>query len=143
MMSSIRGRDTKPELTVRRFLHRSGFRYRLHRRDLPGRPDLVLAKWKVAVFVHGCFWHGHEGCRYFRVPSTRTDFWKAKIRSNAERDAGAETALLQSGWSVVVVWECALRHNELEALRELIKHIQEPSPRVRIVSDPSQLPTAE
>lgn len=140
MMSSIRGRDTKPELSVRRYLHKCGFRYRLHRRDLPGSPDLVLAKWNVAVFVHGCFWHGHKGCRYFRVPATRTDFWAAKIRGNAERDARAEAALLRSGWRVVVVWECALRHNEEKSLLELTKHIQDQSASIRIVSEAGQHP---
>lgn len=143
MMASIRGRDTKPELMVRQYLHGCGFRYRLHVRELPGRPDLVLPKWKAAVFVHGCFWHGHEGCRYFRVPATRTDFWVAKIRGNAERDARAEAALIGAGWRVIVLWECALRHNREEALLELVNHIQNRSALLRIVSEPSQPRTAE
>src|SRR5690606_38132668 len=89
MMSGIRGRDTKPELVVRTYLHSKGFRFRLCRKDLPGSPDVVLPKWRVAVLVHGCFWHGHAGCRYFRVPKTRPEFWSAKIATNASRDAFA------------------------------------------------------
>lgn len=140
MMSAIRGKNTKPELMVRRHLHRCGFRYRLHRRDLPGSPDVVLPKWKAAVFVHGCFWHGHQKCRYFRVPATRTDFWKTKIRGNAKRDARAEAALRQSGWRVIVVWECALRDDADNALRELVQHIQSNSVTAQIMSEASQRP---
>jgi len=107
-MSRVRGKDTKPEWVIRRLLHGMGFRYRLHRRDLPGSPDIVLPKHRVAVFVHGCFWHGH-GCHLFRWPATREEFWKAKIARNAERDAEALAALNVAGWRTLVVWECAIK----------------------------------
>ena len=107
-MSRIRGKDTKPELVIRRLLHAMGFRYRLHRRDLPGSPDIVLPKHRLAVFVHGCFWHGHQ-CHLFRWPATREEFWRAKIARNVERDAEAIAALHAAGWRTLVVWECAVK----------------------------------
>lgn len=119
MMSGIGTKDTGPEMVVRRYLHQEGFRYRLHCRDLPGRPDLVLTKWQSVIFVHGCFWHGHHGCKYFRFPKSRADFWHAKITANAERDRRAEDALKNLGWRVFVVWECSLRDDPSESLRML------------------------
>lgn len=107
-MSRIRGRDTKPELLVRRGLHQRGFRYRLHRRDLPGRPDLVFPGRRAVVFIHGCFWHGH-GCLMCKAPATRPEFWAAKIAANRTRDLAAIKCLGEAGWRVLVVWECALR----------------------------------
>ena len=107
-MSRVRGRDTTPELTVRRALHAQGFRFRLHRADLPGRPDIVLRKWNTVILVHGCFWHHHD-CDLFRWPATRPEFWKSKIAKNVERDRIAAEALGTNGWRVVTVWECALR----------------------------------
>lgn len=107
-MSRVRARDTRPELVVRSILHRAGFRYRLHRRDLPGRPDVALPRHRAAVFVHGCFWHGHD-CSLFRMPATRTEFWAAKIEGNRRRDAAAVAALADAGWRSLWVWECALR----------------------------------
>jgi len=107
-MSGIRGKDTKPEWQVRRALHARGFRYRLHARRLAGRPDLVLPRYRAVVFVHGCFWHGHD-CRYFRLPATRTAFWEGKISRNRSNDARNRASLLEAGWRVAVVWECALR----------------------------------
>jgi DNA mismatch endonuclease (patch repair protein) len=107
MMATVRGRDTRPEMTVRRALHAGGFRYRLHRKDLPGRPDVVLSKHRLVVFVHGCFWHGHD-CRRGRRPSTNTDFWDPKLGRNMERDRAAQEALRAAGWAVEVVWECSL-----------------------------------
>lgn len=107
-MSRIRGRNTKPEMLIRRGLHRRGLRYQLHRRDLPGSPDLVFTSRRCAIFVHGCFWHGH-GCRMFRLPGTRTDFWREKIDANRTRDARAADALAARGWRKLIVWECALR----------------------------------
>jgi DNA mismatch endonuclease (patch repair protein) len=124
MMASIRARDTKPELQVRRYLHARGFRFRLVHKDLPGKPDLVLPRWQTAIFVHGCFWHGHAGCRYATVPKTRTDFWKSKIAANAARDARSVDALLALGWRVIVVWECALRDACDFKLRELEEAIR-------------------
>ena len=111
-MSGIRGRDTRPEMVVRQAIFAAGFRYRLHRRDLPGAPDVVLGGRKVAVFVHGCFWHRHKGCRYAKLPTTRTDFWKAKLEGNVERDSRAVESLQAMGWRVLIVWECAIRDRE-------------------------------
>ena len=108
VMSRIRGRDTKPEMTVRRTLHGLGFRYRLHRRDLPGKPDIVLTRWKTVVQVNGCFFHGHA-CPAFRLPSSNREFWQEKIRRNQARDEVTAEALRQQGWRVFTVWECALR----------------------------------
>jgi len=105
-MSRIRGADTAPELLVRSTLHRLGLRFRLHRRDLPGRPDIVLPKWKTVVFVHGCFWHRHPGCRFAYTPKSRIDFWLKKFQDNVERDRRNITALEQAGWKTIVVWEC-------------------------------------
>ncbi len=111
-MSRIRGRDTKPELLVRSLLHRIGYRFRLHRRDLPGTPDIVLPKYQTAIFVHGCFWHRHPGCRYAYTPKSRVKFWKTKFAANVDRDAKTRRALEQAGWHVLVVWECELRDVE-------------------------------
>lgn len=119
MMAGIRGRDTQPELVVRSFLHARGFRFRLHRRDMAGTPDLVLPRHRAVVFVHGCFWHGHVGCRYFRLPKARTEFWDAKIASNARRDALATRVLLQQGWRVAIVWECALKERRETTLKDV------------------------
>ncbi|MGJ3523606.1 very short patch repair endonuclease [Nitratidesulfovibrio sp. D1] len=107
-MSRIHGRDTRPELLIRRGLHKMGFRFRLHRRDLPGSPDVVFTGYRTCLFVHGCFWHGHD-CVLFKLPATRTEFWQKKIENNRMRDAAAITALLHEGWRVVVIWECALK----------------------------------
>lgn len=109
MMSGIRGKDTKPEMRVRTFLHRDGFRYVLHRKDLPGKPDLTLPKYRAVVFIHGCFWHAHTGCKYAAKPSTRPEFWAHKLGGNRARDARHILLLRQTGWRVAVVWECALR----------------------------------
>lgn len=107
-MSRVRAKDTRPEMTVRQLLHRLGFRYRLHRRDLPGRPDIVLPRYRAAIFVHGCFWHGHD-CSLFRMPATRTEFWAAKIAANRRRDGDAVSGLRDAGWRSLLIWECALR----------------------------------
>jgi DNA mismatch endonuclease, patch repair protein len=117
MMASIRARDTRPEMLVRRHLHGLGFRYRLSPRDMPGKPDLVLPRYRAVVFVHGCFWHGHDGCRFATVPATRTEFWMAKISANKRRDVTSEEKLRALGWRVAVVWECALRSNQSGALQ--------------------------
>ncbi|MFT3669674.1 MAG: very short patch repair endonuclease [Pseudoxanthomonas sp.] len=108
MMSGIRARNTKPEMLLRRALHARGLRFRLHRKDLPGKPDLVFPKWRAVVFVHGCFWHGHD-CPLYREPGTRTEFWRAKIETNRRNDARAEALLREVGWRVATVWECAMR----------------------------------
>jgi DNA mismatch endonuclease, patch repair protein len=108
MMSGIRGKDTRPELIVRKGLHATGFRYRLHVKELPGKPDLVLPKYGAVIFVHGCFWHGHD-CSLFKWPSSRPEWWKAKILRNRTNDAEATKALLSRGWRVLEIWECALK----------------------------------
>lgn len=115
MMSGIRGKNTQPELELRKGLFRRGFRYRLHLDNLPGRPDIVIRKRKVAVFVHGCFWHSHQGCRYFKIPESNRSFWQLKLKGNGERDKRSVAALLATGWRVAVVWECAIRTNSLQA----------------------------
>lgn len=107
-MRRVRARNTKPELTVRSLLHAKGLRFRLHRADLPGRPDIVLPRHRTALFVHGCFWHGHD-CSLFRMPATRTEFWSAKISGNQRRDKNAVEALTAADWRSLWVWECALR----------------------------------
>lgn len=106
MMAGIRSRNTAPELAVRRIAHRMGLRFRLHRNDLPGRPDLVFPKHRMAVFVHGCFWHRHEGCRHASMPKSRTVFWTRKFAANVERDARQQAALSTLGWRVLVIWQC-------------------------------------
>jgi len=108
MMAGIRGKNTKPELVIRRGLHRRGYRYRLHCKDLPGKPDLCFPRRRAAVFVHGCFWHGHQ-CRLFKWPSTRPEFWREKIYRNVAVDERARMALTEMGWRVLIVWECAMR----------------------------------
>src|ERR1700710_2293127 len=114
-MSRIRSKDTKPEMLVRRFLHKNGFRYRLHVKGLPGKPDIVLPKYKTVIFIHGCFWHGHEGCKYYVVPKTRTEWWLNKINSNTANDIKAEQSLKIKGWRVLTLWECDLKKNNIEA----------------------------
>lgn len=109
VMASIKSGNTKPELMVRSILHRLGFRFRLHRKDLPGRPDIVLAKHRTVVFVHGCFWHMHSGCREGRLPNSRREFWSAKLNANALRDVRNAKALEEIGWRVITVWECELK----------------------------------
>lgn len=121
MMSGIRGKNTKPELLIRKALHARGFRYRLHC-DLPGKPDICLPKHRAVIFVHGCFWHGH-GCHLFKWPSTRPEFWKAKIERNVEVDASAMAKLSAEGWRTGVVWECALKGRERLGLAEVVDNL--------------------
>lgn len=120
-MSRIRGKDTRPEMVVRRYLHARGFRYSLHSRKLPGCPDIVLRRYHTVIFINGCFWHGHPGCEKFRMPSTNVEFWQEKIRRNKERDALEVAALEALGWTVIVVWECELSRQVMEeTLRNLV-----------------------
>jgi DNA mismatch endonuclease (patch repair protein) len=112
MMSGIKAKNSRPEMMVRRLLFAAGYRFRLHRRDLPGTPDIVMPGRKVAIFVHGCFWHFHEGCRYAKMPSTRPEFWQAKLRANVDRDRLSIEKLNMMGWRVLCVWECATRNAE-------------------------------
>ena len=110
-MSRIRSKDTKPEMLVRRFLHKSGFRYRLHVKDMPGKPDIVLPKYKTVIFIHGCFWHGHEGCSKAALPTTRTEWWREKINRNIQNDKNAEAALMAANWNIITIWQCELKIN--------------------------------
>ena len=114
-MSQIRGKNTKPEELVRKYLFSQGFRYRKNDPRLPGKPDIVLPKYKTVIFVNGCFWHGHEGCRYFVWPKNNAEFWKAKISGNIQRDAQSIRLLRDQGWNVIVVWECELKKANREA----------------------------
>lgn len=113
-MSRIKGKNTKPEEKVRKYLFAHGFRYRKNAKDLPGKPDIVLSKYKTCVFVNGCFWHKHEGCKYFVWPQNNAEFWRAKIDGNVERDQRQKSELEALGWKVIVVWECELRNNRFD-----------------------------
>jgi len=126
-MSHIRSKDTKPEQLVRQALWHNGFRYRLHVKGLPGKPDIVLPKYRTVIFINGCFWHGHEGCKYYVIPKTNTSFWLDKITSNKARDARDESALNEAGWRVVTIWECELKKEKREEtigrlLKSLLVH---------------------
>lgn len=124
-MSRIRSKNTKPEMLVRKFLHAQGFRYRLHDKKLPGKPDIVLLKYKTVIFVHGCFWHGHDNCKYFSIPNTRTEWWLNKINSNKKNDKIATKALISQGWDVIEVWECTLKPSVLsKTLQFLLLKLQ-------------------
>ena len=119
-MAAIKGRDTKPEMFVRRALHAAGFRFRLHRRDLPGRPDIVLPKYRTVIFVHGCFWH-HHSCDLFVWPKTRAAFWRKKIDTNQDRDRQARRHLIRTGWKVFILWECAITADRLRTISSRIR----------------------
>jgi len=121
IMSKISGKDTKPEISVRKYLFSKGFRYRKNVKELLGKPDIVLPKYKTIIFIHGCFWHGHEGCKKSALPATNLEFWKDKLQKNKERDKSNILKLQESGWKVIVVWQCELknstvRNNRLEKL---------------------------
>ncbi|WP_289077665.1 DNA mismatch endonuclease Vsr [uncultured Parasutterella sp.] len=111
-MSKIQSRNTKPELFVRSILHRMGYRFRLNRKDIFGHPDIVLPKWRIAIFVHGCFWHGHQNCPKSKLPSTNTEFWASKISGNIERDRLVKDTLIGLGWRVLVIWQCSMKNKE-------------------------------
>lgn len=123
-MSQIKGKNTKPEMLVRKFLHARGFRYKLHDKTLPGKPDLVLPKYKTVIFVNGCFWHAHAGCRDYVVPKTRTEWWLKKINGNIANDLKAEKALKEEGWIIITLWECELKPAQLQTtLSSLLAHL--------------------
>lgn len=124
-MSCIKGKGTKPEEIVRKYLFSRGFRYRKNDKRLPGTPDIVLQKYKTVIFVNGCFWHGHEGCKYFVWPQNNAGFWKKKIESNISRDRKKTGALKEQGWKVIVVWECDLKHNFVSSMQNLVDQILE------------------
>ncbi len=127
-MSRIRSKDTKPEKTIRSLLFRSGYRFRLHRKDLPGKPDIVLPKYQTAILVHGCFWHLH-GCEFSSIPESRREWWEAKLKGNKDRDLGNLEKLINSGWRVVIIWECSFRktkgNERKRALDQIKSHIEE------------------
>ena len=122
-MSRIRGKATKPELLVRHWLWSHGYRYRLNVKSVPGKPDIVLRKYRTAIFVNGCFWHGHEGCSLYSVPKSNTDFWMAKVQRNRERDQQEYKALHNAGWQVIVIWECQLKKNTMEEAMHGVEHM--------------------
>jgi DNA mismatch endonuclease (patch repair protein) len=128
MMAGIRGVDTRPELVLRRALHRSGFRYRLHVANLPGRPDLVLPGRRAVIFVHGCFWHRHEGCHWCTTPAANASFWRKKFGSNVDRDRRHADQLRADGWRVAVVWECALRAEATSTIAQLESWLRSTDP---------------
>ena len=121
-MSGIKGKDTQPELAIRRGLHAKGFRFRLHAKKVPGKPDLVLPHFRAAIFVNGCFWHRHD-CHLFKMPSTRREFWSQKIERNVERDQIVRAQLAEKGWRFLVVWECALKGRTRLGIDEVIARI--------------------
>jgi DNA mismatch endonuclease (patch repair protein) len=114
-MAAIKGKNTKPEVWLRKALFKRGFRYRLHRKDLPGKPDIVLPRFKTVIFVNGCFWHLHEGCKYFKLPQSNTKFWREKLLANKERDINNHRSLTNRGWKVIIVWECAIKGQTQQA----------------------------
>lgn len=123
-MSKINAENTKPELLVRRYLHGKGLRYRLHVRSLPGKPDIVLPKYKTVIFIHGCFWHGHEGCKYFVAPKTKTEWWLKKIGDNKVRDNNVLDSFRGLGWNIITIWECELKPQVREfTLALLLKNL--------------------
>lgn len=124
-MSQIKGKDTKPEMLVRKFLHANGYRYRLHTKDLPGKPDIVLPKYHTVIFINGCFWHGHQGCKYFTIPKTKTEWWTNKINTNIANDKKAIEALSKDGWKIITIWTCELKPDKLEnTLISILKQLQ-------------------
>lgn len=123
MMANIRGTNTKPELIIRKSLHSRGFRYRLHAKSLPGKPDLVLPKYQTVILVHGCFWHCHD-CHLFKWPKTRELFWKEKLTKNAARDRKNIDDLMALGWKVLVIWECGVKNADTAALEQIIDHTE-------------------
>ena len=120
-MSAIKSKNTKPEIKVRKVLHSMGYRFRLHRKDLPGKPDLVLPKYKTVIFVHGCFWHRHKNCKYASTPKTRQEFWEAKFRENINRDKLNQENLSSKGWKIIIVWECEIKDKDFD-LNRLFKN---------------------
>ena len=123
-MSAIKSKNTKPEIAVRKLLYSMGYRFRLHRKDLPGSPDIVLPKYKTVIFVHGCFWHRHENCKYASTPKTRQEFWEAKFRDNINRDKLNQENLSSKGWKIIVVWECEIKDKDFDLNRLFKKEIK-------------------
>jgi DNA mismatch endonuclease (patch repair protein) len=125
-MSQVKAKNTKPEMMVRKFLHAQGFRYSLHNKKLPGKPDIVLPKYKTVIFVHGCFWHGHKNCKYFVVPKTRTKWWLNKINTNKSNDKKTIKILKRKGWQVITIWTCQLKNKKIKrTLSSLLKKLSD------------------
>ncbi len=143
-MAAIHSKDTKPEVLVRKFLFAKGLRFRICDRKLPGKPDIVLPKYKTVIFIDGCFWHGHEGCKYYRLPHTNVDFWRSKINTNILRDHRNDTDLTNAGWHVIRIWECEIRRktSQAAALDTLYHHIIAQMPPIPYVQSPPALPIA-
>jgi DNA mismatch endonuclease (patch repair protein) len=124
-MSRIKGKDTKPEILVRKFLFSKGFRYRIHVKDLPGKPDIVLPKYKTVIFIHGCFWHGHDGCRYFVMPKSNLEYWNNKISKNLFNDKKHNQSIIEQGWKIITIWECDLKKDKIEnSLNNLLDQLR-------------------
>ena len=128
VMARIRGKDTKPELIVRSLLHRAGLRFSLRRKDLPGKPDIVLPKYNTVIFVHGCFWHRHKDCKVATMPKSRQDFWQAKFEANVARDKRNQRDLKEAGWNVIVLWECQVERDPFATIEKVLKAIRPDSP---------------
>lgn len=147
-MSAIRGKNTKPEIVVRKFLFGRGFRYRLNHPRLPGHPDIVLRKYRTVIFVNGCFWHGHDNCKYYRLPKTNVDFWRKKVERNKKRDVEEQRQLAAMGWHCITIWECQLkpkvRAQTLESLAFTLNHIFLEDRKIKIytISEDEDTPMA-
>lgn len=143
-MAAVHSKDTKPEVLVRKYLFAKGLRFRVCDKKLPGKPDIVLPKYQTVIFIDGCFWHGHEGCKYYRLPHTRTDFWQSKINTNRLRDRRNDTDLTNSGWRVIRLWECEIRHkaSRAAALEDLYRHIIGQALPVPYIQESIPLPIA-
>lgn len=132
MMSGIRSKNTHPEIIVRKWLHSQGYRFRLHRKDLPGKPDIILSKYHTVIFVHGCFWHQHPQCRYAVVPASRTTWWLEKFRQNRERDTLAARQLKEMGWHVITIWECEVKNgNFIDILKKFFERRHEDQTQIK------------
>lgn len=144
-MSAVKGKDTKPEMIVRKYLFSKGLRFRLHVRSLPGNPDIVLPKYKAVVFINGCFWHGHEGCKYYRLPKSNVEFWESKITNNKNRDVLNEVKLKELGWRVIRIWECEIRRvqDRNQSLERLYNQILKRSTRYDENEIPIQIAAEE
>lgn len=141
MMGNIKAKNTQPEIIVRKYLHANGYRFRLHRKDLPGNPDIVLPKLKTCIFVHGCFWHRHTNCKFSTIPKSRTEFWQDKFSKTVERDLRHISQLQSEGWSVLIIWECELKlgNSVLQSMVQKLKSIHIPPQRHEVLRIPSGL----
>ena len=144
-MASVKGKDTKPEMIVRKYLFSKGLRYRIHVSSLPGNPDILLPKYKTVVFINGCFWHGHDGCKYYRLPKSNVNFWETKIKNNKARDILNESKLKEQGWRIIKIWECEIRRAQDRnlSLERLYNQIVEPNTTYGSFDKPIQIAAEE